>query len=339
MSRRPFAALLLSLASLVANAACAAPSPEDAAGSDEAMRALQAGDVDEVVVEDVPVGNPASPDLDVFSRVRFWTVRHVELRDPKDSRKPDPEEPFSGFFLVGSDENHVPLFFEATALVDGAAVRSFFSVATTTNDSGEESYVELPIASAQGDEESVRRSQAARAWFDQERSETVVSALRRQYPSDTGTASLRPRGLSKTGIDSVKCAAEIALLAFTATNPITMFLVSAGVDGAIALIEAANDGSGSADAADAAVNATLAASVKGAEKALSRSVSTALVAAAAGSAVKRQLPKLFAGAVVGIVGYQVWDKGVSGGLKRTTELLVPSCVALYDDMTADNRPR
>lgn len=332
----PRALLLALVLGATAAVGCAAPPIEAGEDQGEALRQIQAQDVNEVLVENVRVVQKPGADVaPALKRVASWTLRHVEYRDAANPEKQDELEPFRGYFLVANDADGNALFLDAISIVDKdgleGSVHSFFSFASRANQAGIMEYEELPLAPGE-DAASQARSKATHAWLAAQRA-TVADALRARFgATDAQTTSLHTLGLDK--LQAMKCAADIALLVLTVTNPITGFLLQAGADGAFALIQAASGQGGTESALDATAGVALAGVAKGAEMTITRSVAASILVVAGGAKVAVLTAAVGA---TGYVGVQMWKKGVpeggASGMKDIVKLLVPtSCQKAYASM-------
>lgn len=342
-------ALLLGVPLLLGSTIGCAPVAEEGDDESSALRAIEAQDINMVLVEDVPVDAPPSDAVaPAMKRVASWTLRHVEYRDKNDATKPDAAEPFKGYFLIANDRNGEALFLDAISIVDAkegihGTVHSFFSFATRPGEKGTFEYEELPLARSD-DPAAQARVEATHAWLAGQRT-LVAKALARRYDTavtsaatSTRATDLRPLAIDKLAV--AKCAADIAILVLTFTNPIAGFLIQAGVDGAFAVLEAATGENPTENAVSSGTNLALVGVVKGAEAAVTRSVAASLIVAAAG---KKVAVATAAVGAAGYVGYQVWDKGVVEGTKATgsgmaslAKALVPtSCQKAYESIKSE----
>ena len=314
------------LSFVLALATACAGTPEDAAGTGDALRELIAGvDVDEEIVARVPAGANAP---DAFADVRSWSLRYVELRDPARPDAPDPVEPFIGYFLIAQDASGAPLFFETMAVTDEGLAHYYFSVGTTGG-----SYREIPLVTPGDDAAAERRVADTTAWLSAEKAR-VAGAVEKAFrvkPSSLGTLS----GYS-VWRDRLKCAADLAVFALTLTNPLAFFAAQAVVDGAAALVDGtAGDGEKAhAYASGAAINGGIYGVSKGVGKVVARYVAKEKTAM-----LKRAGSPVLLVGMVGLIGYQAFMAGdAKGALVATAKLLIPaSCQAAYGELVSGGR--
>lgn len=311
---------------------CTAPFEEvESDGSDSALRQLQAGiDVDIPVIDGVALGSPAPK---VFERVRSWSVRYVELRDPKDPENPDPEAPFNGFFLIARDAEERPLFFDTMALTDQGVAHFYFSVDTDARGN----YLEIPLLAAPDDAEGRQRVEETVAWLGSERLH-LASVIGQAFADDDATA-VSPRSIQVQSwrkiFTGAKCVADLAVLGLAVTNPITFFFAQAAVDGTFALVDAATGTGDAADgAASAAAHATIGGVAKGVGRVVRSSVERGTIQQTTVNGARRAGGATLAVGMVGAIGYQAYENGARGALSTAIEMVVPqSCQETYRNIT------
>jgi hypothetical protein len=307
--------------------ACTAPADADTDAESGELRAPSASDVDELLLDDV-AADESPPEA--LAAVKAWSVRHVQLRDPNDPSRPDPVDPFNGFFVVAKDANGAPLFLDAMALTDEGVAHFYFSV--RTDEAGK--YIELPLLAAPRDQPAAARVERNVNWLASEQ-KRLGMLIKSSVAADAFTASLAPRA-AHPWMAALKCTADLAVLALTATNPIAMLAAQAAVDGTFALVDAVagNDAAAASEATGAAVQATMATVALGVGKAVSHAVSLGLVSNKTVGTGKAVGGAGLVVAMVGAVGYQTYAHGAKAGLKTALDVLVPqSCQETYANLT------
>ncbi len=329
--RRLFSTVLVAFAMAMSSTACSAPD-DDVLAEDDDLRAPREGDVDQVLIDSVAADSKPPEGL---ANVKSWSVHYVQLRDPKNPANPDPIDPFNGFFLIAKDAKGTPLFFDTIALTDDGIAHFYFSLKTDTDGN----YFEMPLLAPSDDPEAAERVQKMVSWLVSEKTR-LGRVIERIYETDpavsAASSKLTPMNVTagqwKAGI---KCAADLAVLALTFTSPITMLVAQAAVDGTFAIVDAVSGTGGTRqDLESAAANATMAGVAKGVGKAVNRAVRKGLISPKTAATAKSAGGPLVLVAMVGVVGYQMYDKGVKAGLKTAVSLLVPeSCRQTYKNIT------
>lgn len=321
--RRMMIGVLTAFAISLSGVACA-PAEESDATEDE-LRAIREGvDIDESVIEDVPAG-PNAPEP--LADVRSWSVRYVELRDPTNKEKPDPVDPFIGFFLIAKDAKGVPLFFDTMSLTEGGIAHFYFSTKTDTDGN----YVEIPLVAGKDDAKSQARAKATADWLTAEKVR-VGGVIKAQQGADSTSSELR-FGIAplayKEWRDRVKCAADLAVFALTLGNPVAEYVAQAVVDGTAALVDMKFGEDPTENAKSAALNAAKG----GVRKVVDKYVKEETL-----KAVKTVGVVGVAVVATVIVGYQAYDKGIEAAAKfaakEVVKRLVPtSCQDVYQEFT------
>jgi hypothetical protein len=327
---------------LVGAAAC---STADSIFSSESgdLRALEAGvDIDVPLIQDFPADpNPPA----AFTSVASWSLNYVAYRDPSNTSNPDPTDPFNGFFLIANDSSGTPLFFDAIALTGEGVAHFVFSF--QTDDAG--SYLEIPLVAASDDPNAADLVNATVGWLMSEKTR-VGLAIQSKYSAGTqvdGSAvasqslsikaqSLGFRTESLTDWENgLQCAADLAVLGLTITNPVAFFAAEAAVDGTFAVVNAVSGTGGTEqNVGGAIVNASLAGVAKGVGSAVTKAVASGAISSGTVSALKLGGGAVALVGAAGAVGYQVYKNGIKAGLQTAIDAVVPqSCIATYKDIT------
>ena len=258
----------------------------------------------------------------------------MQLRDPKNPALPDPVDAFNGFFLVAKDVNGTPLFFDTIALTDDGLAHFYFSV--KTDESG--NYFEMPLLAAADDPDATALAAKKVSWLVAEKTRLGHLIESRYATATTATASATIRPMDTAAQEwtaGAECAADLAVLALTASSPITMLVAQAAVDGTFALVDAVSGADGAKTGLEnAATNATMAGVAKGVGKAVSHAVTKGSLSGKTVDSLKAAGgPALIVG-MVAVVGYQMYEHGAKAGFAAAVNLLIPdACVKTYKNIT------
>jgi hypothetical protein len=329
---RLFSGVLVAMALALGTGACSAA--PDAAADDvtaDELRAPTKGDVDQVLLD--AVAADATPP-EGLRDVKSWSVHYVQLRDPKNPANPDPLDAFNGFFLIAKDATGTPLFFDTIALMDDGLAHFYFSV--KTDEAG--NYFEMPLMASSTDPAAVARVEKKVSWLAAEKTRLghLIESRYATAAAGTAAATIHPMDTkAQQWTAGAECAADLAVLALTAASPITMLVAQAAVDGTFALVDAVSGSDGAqTNLENAATDVTMAGVAKGVGKAVTHAVTKGVVSGKTVGTLKSAGGPLVLVAMVGVVGYQMYEHGAKAGLKAAVNLLIPdACVKTYKNLT------
>lgn len=219
----------------LASTACGGdPTFDDSSSDDSAeLRALQAGDVDRVILADTPAVNQP----EALRDIAMWSVDYVEMDDP------NPDNRYNGLMLLAKDSQGIPRYLLPVAISEQGTVLSVFRV----SDDGSGGAEPLAYDTTASDPEEAARGQLVHDWLraefdrladriDQTYADPGGAGLAASSLPALGGSTVSTQGLSEPERALLECAAQLATFALRASIPETM-IFAAVANAAVALLD------------------------------------------------------------------------------------------------------